>query len=607
MFTLAALCRWAGGSPARGGGLTKDARRAQVLLCVSFAGGFALLAAKILQYGAAQNELPVLGASTSHLSLAKNRPDIVDRNGRLLATDIRIYWLAANPREIANADDAAEKLAALFPDLDQAALAKKFRDKSSRFEWVKRGLTPKQAEAAHALGLPALTIFATNQRVYPAGNEASHILGVTNVDNEGIGGIERYIDQKLATQVTPSSLADRPIVKLSLDLGVQHALTEELSRAMERYRALAALGIVLDVKNGEILASASLPDFDPNRREQTQEQNRQNRVVTDLYELGSVFKTFTIATALDQRVAGRYELFDAGPLALGRFLLRDPHAKRELMSVEDIFIHSSNTGAARIALAAGLARQQAFLKSLGFFERIETEAGASRKPTFPEVWRLANVATIAYGHGIAVPPLLFAAAMATVVNGGERINPTFLISEKGANEAGERVIEPETSATMRDLMRLVVERGTGRRAAVAGISIGGKTGTALKVKDGRYTHDVINTFVAAVPIEGPKYLIVVTIDEPKPDEPGKPNEAAYNAAPTAGAVIQRIAPMLDILPTPRFDEAAATPYEQSGLTSPQRAVLRKKPYEIGGFDRGYSAFSRSEYGSFHRYSWPDRR
>src|SRR5258706_16309757 len=171
----------------------------------------------------------MLAASAAPPALAKNRPDIVDRNGRLLATDIRIYWLAANPKDIASADDAAEKLAALFPDLDQTILAEKFRDKSSRFEWVKRGLTPKQAEAAHALGIPGLTIFTTNQRVYPAGNEAAHILGITNVDNEGLSGIERYIDQKLITQVTPASLAERPIVKLSLDLGVQHVLTEELS------------------------------------------------------------------------------------------------------------------------------------------------------------------------------------------------------------------------------------------------------------------------------------------------------------------------------------------------------------------------------------------
>ena len=602
MVTLATLCHRLGGSGAAERAV-KNARRAQALLALFFVCSFTIVAGRIIHYGASANDLPVLAAATGPSALAKNRPDIVDRHGRLLATDIRVYWLSANPKQIVNADDAAEKIAALFPDLNQAALAKKFRDKTSRFEWVKRGLTPKQAEAVHALGIPALTLLPTVQRVYPAGNEAAHILGITNVDNEGRSGVEWYVDQKLASQLTPTSLTDRPIVKLALDLSLQHVLTEELSHAMDLYRAQAVLGLVLNVKNGEVLASASLPDFDPNRREQAAEQNRQNRVVTDVYELGSVFKSFTIAMALDQGVANRYEFFDASPLTVGNFFLRDPHATRQMMSVEDIFIHSSNTGAARIAMAAGMSRQQAFLKSLGLFEKIETEAGTSPVPVFPKVWRPTNAITIAYGHGIAVPPLLFAGAMASLVNGGERIKPTFLLSEKGSDETGQRLILAQTSAVMCDLMRLVVERGTGRRAAVPGIAVGGKTGTALKVKDGHYTHDVINSFVAAFPIDAPKYMVMVTIDEPKPEEPGKINEASQNAAPTAGAIIKRIAPMLDILPTPRFDEAAATSYEQAAPRERQR-FYRRNPYEISGFNQGYSAYGQYQYSPGYQYYWP---
>ena len=608
MVTLATLCHRLGGSSATERAM-KNARRAQALLALFFVCAFTIVSGRIIHYGASANDLPVLAVATGPAVLAKSRPDIVDRNGRLLATDIRVYWLSANPKQIVNADDAAEKLAALFPDLNQAALAKKFRDKTSRFEWVKRGLTPKQAEAVHALGIPALTLLPTNQRVYPAGNEAAHILGITNVDNEGRSGIEWYIDQKLASQLTPTSLTDRPIVKLALDLSVQHVLTDELSHAMDLYRARAVLGLVLDVRNGEVLASASLPDFDPNRREQAAEQNRQNRVVTDLYELGSVFKSLTIAMALDQGVANRYELFDASPLAVGNFLLRDPHATRQMMSVEDIFIHSSNTGAARIAMAAGMARQQAFLKLLGLFDRIETEAGTSPVPEFPKVWRPTNAITIAYGHGIAVPPLLFASAMASLVNGGERIKPTFLLSEKGADEKGQRLILPQTSDVMRDLMHLVVERGTGRRAAVPGIAVGGKTGTALKLKEGRYTHDVVNSFVAAFPIDAPKYIVMVTLDEPKPEEPGKINEASQNAAPTAGAIIKRIAPMLDILPTPpapRFDEAVATPYEQAAPRMRQR-FYQRNPYETSGFNQGYSAYGQYQYSPGYQNYWPYSR
>ncbi len=607
MFTLASLFQRIG--PREPGSSARNTRRAQLLLGFCFAASFAAVSGKAVHYAMLASDIPVLASAAAPPALAKSRPDIVDRNGRLLATDIRVYWLAANPKDMPNADEAAEKLSALFPDLGQAALAKKFRDKSSRFEWVKRGLTPNQASAAHALGIPGLTLLTTVQRVYPAGNEAAQILGITDVDNEGRSGIEWYIDQKLAPQLTPASLAKRPIVKLSLDLGVQHALTEELSRAMERYRAAAALGLILDVRNGEVLASASLPDFDPNRREQTKEDDRRNRVVTDDYELGSVFKSLTIAMALDQGVANRYERFDASPIKIGHFLLRDPHAGREPMAVEDIFVHSSNTGAARIAMAAGIARQQRFLQSLGLFDKIETEAGTSPRPKFPAVWRPANAITIAYGHGIAVPPILFASAIAAILNGGVRIKPAFLLSEGSAGDMGERVIQPETSVIMRDLMRLVVERGTGRRAAVPGIGIGGKTGTALKVKKGRYTRDVINSFVAAFPIADPKYLLLVTIDEPKPEAPGKPTEAAYNAAPAAGAIIKRIAPMLDILPAPRveetarprFDEAPATSYEQTGVKGPQRAVFRKNPYETGGFDQGYSAYSRPQRAPAPRY------
>ncbi|ADP71347.1 Peptidoglycan glycosyltransferase [Rhodomicrobium vannielii ATCC 17100] len=591
MVTLASLCRRIGGAQSAERA-AQNARSAQRLLAACFAFGFLALSVEITRYGMTPVEMPSLSSQSAPVALAKSRPDIVDRNGRLLATDIRVYWLVANPSQILNPDEAAEKIVALFPDLDQGSLARRFRDKDSRFEYVKRGLTPKQAEAAHALGIPALTLLPTVQRVYPAGSVAAHILGITNVDNEGRSGVEWYIDQKLAGQFSPTSLSERPIVKLSLDLGVQHALTDELSRAMERYTAQAAMGIVLDVKNGEVVASASLPDFDPNRREQAAGQNRQNRVVTDVYELGSVFKSLTIAMALDQGIATRYEMFDATPFKLGRFTMRDPHASRRMYSVEDIFIHSSNTGSARIALAAGGEKQQAFLRSLGLFEKLETEAGSSPTPVFPKTWRSVNVATVAYGHGIAVPPLLFASAMATLVNGGERLKPTFLIAEKNANDEPQRVISPETSATMRDLMRAVVERGTGRKAAVQGLGVGGKTGTALKVKEGRYSSDVINSFVAAVPIDAPRYLVMVTIDEPHAEAGTKSNEASQNAAPTVGAIIKRIAPMLDILPTPRFDEAAATSYEQPAPYDARRAPYRNNRYETGGSDQGYSAYSQ---------------
>ena len=395
----------------------------------------------------------------ARLPASPGRPDIVDRNGTLLATDIRIYWLAANPREIPHADEAAEKLAAIFPDLDQGALSRRFSDKTSRFEWVKRGLTPYQATAVHKLGIPGLTLLPTVQRAYPAGNEAAQILGITNVDNEGMSGIEWYIDQKLMGQLTPASLEKRPYLKLSLDVGIQHALAEELSAAMQHYQAQAALGLVLNVRNGEVVASLSLPGFDPNRRGEAKDEARRNRIVTDVYELGSVFKTFTVAMALDGGIATRYDRFDTGPLRMGRFLLRDAHAAREPMTVEDIFVHSINTGAARIAEAAGVERQQRFLESLGLFDKLETKAGTAPKPVFPSVWRPSNAMTIAYGHGIAVPPIIFAQAMATVMNGGERIKPTFLLADgMGDGNGGEAYQARDQRADA----RVDAARGTAR-------------------------------------------------------------------------------------------------------------------------------------------------
>jgi cell division protein FtsI (penicillin-binding protein 3) len=607
MGTLASILQRIGGAQGRERA-AKRARMAQVVLSLCFVAGFAAVSGRAVLYAQYPDGMTMLASAGAPPGLAKSRPDIVDRNGTLLATDIRIYWLGANPREMLHADEAAEKLAALFPDLDQGALSRRFHAKPGRFEWVKRGLTPRQATAVHKLGIPGLTILPTVQRAYPAGSDAGQVLGITNADNEGLSGIEWYVDQKLMGQLTPASLEKRPYLKLSIDIGVQHAVAEELGAAMRRYKAIAALGLVMNVKNGEVLASLSLPGFDSNRRDQAGDESRRNRIVTDVYELGSVFKTFTVAMALDAGIAGRYSRFDTSALRMGRFLLQDAHAKREPMTAEDIFVHSINTGAARIAQAAGVDRQRAFLESLGLFDKLETEAGTAPKPVFPTVWRPSNAMTVAYGHGIAVPPIIFASAMASIMNGGERVKPTFMLADAaGDTTAAGHPLKPGTSALMRDFMRLVVERGTGHRAAVAGLDVGGKTGTALKVKDGHYTHDVVNSFVAALPVSDPQYLVMVTLDEPKPETEGMLSEAAYNAAPTAGALIKRIAPMLNIVAEPRFDETAATSYEQAGSQAPRRAALRKAPYETSGFDPEYTAHRERERDSGSGDLWPYRR
>jgi cell division protein FtsI (penicillin-binding protein 3) len=490
------------------------------------------------------------------------RPDTVDRNGRILASDIRVYWLFADPAQIIDVDEAVERLSKVLPEKDMAGLRNKLSNKT-RFEWVKRGLTPRDASRIHNLGLPGLHLIEEPQRVYPAGETAVHILGHTNVDNQGLAGIEKFIDATPSVVMQADGSAQRPRVQLSIDLRVQHALHEELTAAQARYQTKGSGGIVLDVHTGEVVALAGLPDYDPNRREEALMEGRHNRFYYDAYELGSVFKIFAVAMALDSGTATLDDRIDVlTPLHMGRFSLHDRHARTRYMNVEEIFVHSSNTGAARLALAAGAERQKAFFAKVGLMDPMETELGQTARALFPDPWRPINTMTAAYGHGISVPPFAFAVAAASLINGGTRIKPTFLPRKAGDPDAqpGERVISPETSAIMRRLFLANVERGTGTEAKVPGYRIGGKTGTAYKPEKGGYSDDVISSFVAAFPMNDPQYLVLIILDEPKPEKPGMRTEAGHNAAPTAGSVIKRIAPMLGIAPARTFDESRQPSY-----------------------------------------------
>lgn len=493
---------------------------------------------------------------------ALSRPDTVDRNGRMLASDIRVYWLFADPAQIIDVDEAVERLSKVLSENDMVGLRAKLLSKS-RFEWVKRGLTPRDAQRVHNLGLPGMHLMEEPQRVYPDGETAVHILGHTNVDNQGLAGIEKFIDATPAVVSQAEGGAQRPRVALSVDLRVQHALHEELTAAQARYQAKGLGGIVLDVRNGEVLALAGLPDYDPNRREEALIEGRHNRFYYDAYELGSVFKIFAVAMALDSGTATLDDKIDVlTPLHMGRFTLRDRHARTRYMNVEEIFVHSSNTGAARLALAAGTERQKAFFAKVGLMEPLETELGQTARALFPDPWRPINTMTAAYGHGISVPPFAFAVAAASLINGGTKIKPTFLPRKAGdpGAEPGERVISAETSATMRRLFLANVQHGTGTEAKVPGYRVGGKTGTAFKPAKGGYSDDVISSFVAAFPMDDPQYLVFIVIDEPKPEKPGGRTEAGHNAAPTAGNVIKRIAPMLGIAPARTFDESPQPSY-----------------------------------------------
>lgn len=492
-------------------------------------------------------------------AIAASRPDIIDRNGEILATDIKTASLYAEPRRIIYPDDAAEKLAAVMPEFDRVKLRKHLASDAG-FIWLKREISSRQRKAIHDLGIPGVGFISENRRFYPGGSTASHVLGHVSVDNNGIAGIEKYVDGLGLADLHQAGFAlDRGLepIRLCLDLRVQHALRDELSQAMERYSALAAVGIVMDVRTGEVLGMSSLPDYNPNDPASSLDEDKLNRATVGVYEMGSTFKMFTTAMALDTGLVSLTDSFDATqPLRVSTFTISDFHGKGRWLTVPEIFIYSSNIGTARMAMEVGIEAQKSFLKKMGLLSTLRTELPETGAPMLPRKWSKLSSITVSFGHGISVSPLQTAAAAVALVNGGFYIPPTFMPrSEKEAGAVAVRVVKPETSDALRSLMRLNVQKGSGRRADVPGYFVGGKTGTAEKVVNGRYSSSKRrNAFVSAFPMDGPRYLVLVVIDEPNPEEPGLSATAGRNAAPTVAGIIRRIAPMLGI--QPRLEEPA---------------------------------------------------
>jgi len=504
------------------------------------------------------------------------RPDIVDRNGRLLATDVEVYSLFADPARVIDRDEVIEKLAAVFSDLDSAALRKDLSDRTRRFVWLRRGLSPRVAQEVHNLGLPGLNFRRELRRAYPGGKLAGHVVGYVNIDNKGVAGIERYVDEVVGVEsVQAAMIAERPPVRLSIDIGVQHAVEAELVSAMERFEAKGAAAVVLDVTNGEVLASASLPAVDPARPGMSLEPGNLDKISSSTFELGSVFKTLTVAMALDRAQVTPETILDVRKeLVSGRFTIKDLHSAGRPLSVAEIFIRSSNVGAAMLALQAGTQNFQQFLGRLSLLDAMKTEAGPIAPPQLPKRWGEIETITIAYGHGIAMAPLQFAAAAASIVNGGQKVSPTFIKRPVGAGQADIRLVSAETSARMRSMMRRNVAEpgGTGKRAEVQGYEVGGKTGTAEMPGPGGYREKaVISSFLAAFPMDEPRYLVFTLLFEPKgTKESGGEVLASRNAAPTTARIVSRIGPLLGMLPkqsaslggkTLAFDAASAAKYE----------------------------------------------
>ena len=529
----------------------RSGSRSRIIIAMAvFTAIYTLIAGRLILFGL--DEEVIKNSQLNELeSEAVFRPSITDRAGNILATDIVVDSVFAEPNKIRNIDEYVEKLSSVLPSTLTPAKIKRLKSDAG-FIWLKRELSPSQVSAIHNLGLGGIGFRKESQRFYPGNNLASHIVGYVDVDNYGIAGLEKYIDGKEYTELLNSedtTEQQKRIIPLSIDSRVQHAVRDELIKAVDRYQAIAAIGIVLDVETGEVIAMSSLPDYNPHNRNDT--NSRMNRATAGVFEMGSVFKTFTVAMALDSGKVSYFDRVDASvPLRIGKYTIKDFHAKNRVLSVPEVFIYSSNIGAAKLARKVGLNSHYEFLNKIGVLERLNTEITETARPLVPPKWGELSAATVSFGHGISISPMHTVAAAASMLNGGKYITPTFFLRTKEeAAKNSKTVISENTSEIMKYLFRLNVERGSGRNADVPGYLVGGKTGTAEKVENGAYNPDKrFNTFLAAFPMDQPKYVVLVTIDEPKPEEGKYSATAGLNAAPTVSAIIQRIAPTLGIVP-----------------------------------------------------------
>ena len=533
-----------------------DQSRSRIMLgMMMIVAVYAIICGRLIYFGIVEPS-DTLRLALADPSISGRRPDLADRNGVTLATDINTASLYGEPRRIVDVDEAVELLSTVLDDLDVEQVYRRLSGKAG-FVWLKRELSPHQQNQILGLGIPGIGFKSETRRFYPKGITASHLVGHVDIDNVGIAGAEKYIDDHSLKALRTAGFANveqaKP-VRLSIDLRVQHFVHDELERAMDRYKAIGAGAVVLNAHTGEIIAMASLPDYDPNNPVEALQKDRLNRMSAGLYEMGSTFKAFTTAMALDSGNATLRSKFDASkPLKIGGFTINDFHGKRRVLSVPEVFIYSSNIGAAKMAESVGLESHREFLHRLGLLERMELELPEVARPSEPNVWTKLNSVTISYGHGVTTTPLQTAIAGAALVNGGKLIQPTIFPRSRDQAEAiAKQVIKPETSDAMRYLFRLNVEQGSGRRADVPGYWVGGKTGTAEKVVNGRYSNDKrFNVFLAAFPINDPQYIVLTIIDEPQPEAGADGATAGVNAAPMVANIIRRAAPVLGI--KPQFD------------------------------------------------------
>jgi cell division protein FtsI (penicillin-binding protein 3) len=549
---------WPRAEPRDQGGIA-TARGRTLALSVMFCLGFIGLSTRAIQIGLFR---PVDEAATAARAAATppyKRADIVDRNGQLLATSLVAHSLYADPKRIWDPVETAKALRTVFPELNEAELIAKLSSRS-RFEWVQRRLTPKQKHAVWALAQPGLEFVEESDRIYPMGRLAGHVLGSMQPNGKGINGMERAMNDRLMT-----GNVDQPL-KLSIDSRVQYLVETELAREASQQRAIGGAGIIMDVKTGEIIASASWPFMDPNSPETNSFNEQNNRVTNSRYEMGSTFKVFTVAIGLEDKIITPDTMFDArAPMRIGEETIHDFHGQNKMMSVVEILSHSSNIGTVRIARSVGAPRVKEFFNRIGLMEASGGELAESARPILPKRWSDISAATASFGHGIAVSPMAVAAAYGAISNGGHYVRPTFLARDAGSAVSSRQVLSADTSSTLVGLMRRVVTEGTGRRADALGYLVAGKTGTGEKAGPNGYdANRRVSSFAGVFPANDPRYSILILLDEPKGSlDTGGIATAGMTAAPSVARIIERAAPILGIAPT-----------RTMALADPPRATLQ---------------------------------
>ncbi|HSV02713.1 MAG TPA: penicillin-binding protein 2 [Phenylobacterium sp.] len=545
-----ALARWLWGlehafERARASGKAEDDARIRIFVVLVF---FALCFVA-LAIGATRAALFSEAGRSDPLAVAAGgaRADLVDRNGRLLAVDLLHYGLYVDPREIWELAETRRALSAALPDLPPERLERALR--ANRRTFLTGGLTPDARGRINDLGLPGVSFEPEEKRVYPLGETAAHLIGFTDSGGEGLAGAELAFNEDART-----AAASGAAVPLSIDLRIQAALEDELGKTAAQFQPKGAVGIVTDVHTGEILGLASWPSFDPNRAGEASPDARLDRAASSVFEMGSVFKAFTMAIGLDTGVATPQSTFDATqPLHLGYRTITDYHATHKILTMVEVFQHSSNIGTAKLAVAVGPERMSRYFDALGLTRPAKVELLESARPLTPKVWNEDAIASTSFGHGIDVSPLALVRAYGALLNGGYLLPLTIRKLEPGARVAGPRVVSDKTSLEVLQLMRANVTGGSGKSAEVPGLNVGGKTGTGDKYDPAlrRYSHTKqVSSFAAAFPTDGPtsapRYLVFILLDEPHPDRTGADPTGGIVAAPAVGRVIERIAPFLGV-------------------------------------------------------------